>query len=105
MVEFVGLVSTEPGAGPVPRQGPPLPSVADVLADADDRGYIRIDFSPKEREELAKLRKGNDRGSQIIARGYVEIDVNHLRKLPPSTPVRLGYETKYSFEEAKLLDS
>ena len=103
MVEFVGRVMVGAETKAFARTGPPLATAADVLAQADDNGHVRLHFSPGQLRKLAKLPKSRGEAGQVIAKGYMEVDVSHLLNLPPQTPVRIGYDVNYTLEEQGLL--
>ncbi len=112
MVEFIGEASVRPitqtdahDCASERLNRPATTTVGHALAMADDQGCIRLELSPRERRDFAKFSDVDDLAAQIIARGYVEVDVNHLRGLPAATPIWLGYEVNYSYEEAGLLES
>lgn len=112
MVEFIGEASVRPSTQTGTHDfaserlnRPATTTVGHALEMADDLGCIRLDFSSRERRDFAKFSDVDDLAAQIIARGYVEVDVDHLRCLPAATPIWLGYEVNYSYEEAGLLES
>jgi len=87
------------------KKNPNGRSVAEVLADADAQGKMRIYISPDSKllfERAAKL-PGNAHFAEIAQLGYVEVDLSSLKSCSGSDRVIVGFEVSWTEEESQAL--
>jgi hypothetical protein len=87
------------------KRNPNGRSVAEVLADADAQGKMRVHISPDSKllfERAAQL-PGNDHLSEIARLGYVEVDLSSLKSHSGSDRVIVGFEVNWTEGESTAL--